>query len=528
MRREGTSQNGLLLLLNAEARTELASLVRVQLTARDVLKEPGMPALHAYFPLTAVVSLVSTMESGASAEVALVGREGMIGLAGVLGAVEDMTSAVVQVSGAALRVPVAALKAARGASPSVRKALDLYIEARLIQTAQTAACNRLHPVEARLARWLLAIHDRIENDEFVVAQEFIADMLGVHRPTVSTALQRFYDQGAVGRRGRAIVIADRSALEPLACECHRVLNREFERLLGLRARGAELLPGHAPAPAPPVEAERDSAAALEAMREIAGRLLVVSIREQEAREEAEAANRAKDQFLAMVSHELRTPLNAILGWCATLRARKEQPPERGLEVIERSARGQLKLVDELLDAARIASATLTIEPRRISLPDVVHSAVDAIQPTADEKHVAVRLTIADELPPMSADADRLRQVLLNVLTNSLKFTDAGGSVDVRVGSEDGGARVTVRDTGKGISPALLPHVFERFRQGSAANTRQNGLGLGLTIARALLELHGGRIAIESPGENQGTTCTIDLPFVANRSEPAPAAPVANL
>jgi signal transduction histidine kinase len=252
------------------------------------------------------------------------------------------------------------------------------------------------------------------------------------------------------------------------------------------------------------------------MREIAGRLLLVSIREQEAREQAEEANRAKDQFLAMVSHELRNPLNVILGWCTMLRAEDSVPSARGLAAIAQNAHAQLKLIEDLLDAARVTSATLTVHPRTVSLLEVVQNTVDTLRPVADQRQVDLRLTIAGDMPPIAADADRLRQVLLNVLTNSLKFTDAGGLVDLRLDSAGGLAQLRIHDTGRGIAPDVLPHVFERFRQGSAADAGRQGLGLGLTIARAIIELHGGTIALESPGLNQGTTCTIVLPLEARR------------
>jgi signal transduction histidine kinase len=363
---------------------------------------------------------------------------------------------------------------------------------------------------------LLGVHDRIPGNEFVISQESIADLLGVHRPTVSMALQQIQDEGAIMRRGRAIVIADRSRLEALACECHRVLDQEFERLMSARGNGPEGLAATAPSRSHAVES--DPTAALEAMREIAGRLLLVSIREQEAREQAEQANRAKDQFLAMVSHELRNPLNAILGWCTMLRAQDGMPSARGLDVIAQNAHAQLKLIEDLLDTARMTSATLTVHPRTIALPEVVQNTIDTLRPVADERQVDLHLTIADDMPPIAADADRLHQVLLNVLTNSLKFTDAGGSVEVRVGSANGHARLRIQDTGRGIAPDVLSHVFERFRQGSVADAGRQGLGLGLTIARAIVELHGGTIAIDSPGLNQGTICTIDLPLEARRRE----------
>src|SRR6266545_302976 len=478
MTRARVPDNYLLELLSADVRASLGS-VPVQLHARQVLHEPGMPVLYAYFPVSAVISLISTMTSGSSAEVALIGREGMAGLAGVFGTLESPTTAVVQIPGMALKVTIAELRNARLRIPSVRTMLDRYTEAQLIQTAQTAACNGLHSVEARLARWLLAIDDRIDGDQFRLPQELMAQMLGIQRPTVSVTMQRFQHAKAIAYEGQSIVVADRSALERMACECYTVLRREFERL-----------------------------------RRIAGRLLIANIQEQEAREGAEAANRAKDQFLAMVSHELRAPLNVILGWCAILKRPDPGSMDRGLEVIQHNATAQLKLVEDLLDAVRLSSSTLAIQPGPTNLGDVIRHAVDAVKPIAAEKQLVLRLAIVDDLAPLVADADRLRQVFLNVLVNAVKFTDVGGSVDVSLTATDAAAHVTIRDTGRGIASEELAHVFERFRQGSrhGGPTNSQGLGLGLTITRALVELHGGRIQLASPGEGLGTTCTIDLPM----------------
>jgi signal transduction histidine kinase len=507
--------------LDARARADL-SPVAVHLRSRERLYEAGTPTLYVYFPVTAVISLVSTMENGASAEVAVVGREGMVGLSSVLGTVEGATAAVVQVAGSAVRVPAALLRQQRLQSPSVRAVVDLYTEARLIQVAQTAACNSLHSVEARLARWLLAIADRIDAESFTLSQEFMAQMIGVQRPTVSLALQRLRQAGTVVYQGRSIKVADRQGLERRACECHSVLRREFERILR-RPAAESLAPLHGGAErfgnGPPM------AAALAMMREITGRLLLATIHEHEARDEAVAAVRAKDQFLAMVSHELRTPLNAILGWSAMLSERPEQPLERGLTVIRRNARALLTLVDELLDAAQVGAERISVRPSPIDLREVVCSAVDAVRPSADLKGVSLRTTV-DAFPTMMGDPDRLRQVLLNVLSNALKFTEAGGTIDVCAAVAGERARVSIRDSGCGIAADELPYVFERFRQGADATAVHHGLGLGLTIARVLVELHGGTIEIVSPGHGQGTSCTIELPITASPtaadSSPDPA------
>jgi signal transduction histidine kinase len=512
MKSAAVPDNYLLELLDMDARVALC-LVPVELHAGDVLYQPTALVECVYFPVSAVISLVSTMKSGASAEVALIGREGMAGLAGMLGTVESPTTAVVQIPGLALKTTTAALRTARLRSVPVRTVLDRYTEARLIQTAQTAACNGLHSVEARLARWLLAIDDRIDSERFRLPQELMAHMLGIQRPTVSVTMHRFQELKAIAYDGRSIIV-NRARLERLACECYGVLRREFERLR--RPVGGTDL-SSLPTAMDSAHGHRESAVSLETMRQIAGRLLLASIREQEAREDAEAANRAKDQFLAMASHELRTPLNAILGWCAILTRPGRESVDHGLQVIQQNAKAQLTLVEDLLDAVRLASSTLAIHPAVVHLGDVVQDAVDTARPMADEKQVVLRLAIVDELSPLIADADRLRQVFLNVVMNALKFTDAGGAIDVSVAAAGRAAHVTVRDTGRGIAPGLLPHVFERFRRGRSPADGSQGLGLGLTIAQALIELHGGRIQLASAGEGLGTTCTIDLPIRTDTS-----------
>jgi CRP-like cAMP-binding protein len=354
--------NVLLALVDAETRSGMSSLVPVQLQARQVLHEPGTPALFVYFPVTAVVSLMSMMEDGSSAEVSLIGREGMLGLDAVFGTVEGPTTAVVQIAGSALRMPTATLRTAHLNSAVLRQMLDLYSEARFIQVAQTAACNRLHPVEARLGRWLLDVHDRIEGNALTLQQEFIGQMLGVQRPTISTALGHYQQLGLIEYRGRTLNIVDRAGIEAAACECYATLQREFERLFRRRLSG-EALP---PPVLSPAVAGAVATAALKTMRDITGRLLLATLREQQAREEAELANQAKDQFLELLSHELRTGLNAILGWCTVLADQKNPAAARGLAAIERNASGQLKMVEDLLDVARAAAATADEKTNRNS------------------------------------------------------------------------------------------------------------------------------------------------------------------
>jgi signal transduction histidine kinase len=236
------------------------------------------------------------------------------------------------------------------------------------------------------------------------------------------------------------------------------------------------------------------------------------VREQEARHLAEAANRAKDELIAMVSHELRTPLSSMLGWLSLLNSGKldAEAQSRALEVIERNARAQAQLIDDLLDSARVASGSLRLDLRPVDLAQVVEKALDAMHPTAEAKAVLVRSDLDRPLEMAAGDPGRLQQVVSNLLSNAVKFTPGGGEVEVSLKRDGGEARITVRDSGDGISAAFLPHVFERFRQGGKSPS--GGLGLGLAIALHIAEQHGGTIRAESRGEGQGTKFTVSLPL----------------
>jgi signal transduction histidine kinase len=237
------------------------------------------------------------------------------------------------------------------------------------------------------------------------------------------------------------------------------------------------------------------------------------VREREARRQAEEANRAKDEFLAMVSHELRTPLNAVLGWVTLLNSGTLDADAQGraVEVIERNAKAQAKLIDDLLDVARIVNGTLSLEPRTIDLAQVVEKALDAVHPAAAAKSIAVQADLVQPLEMAAGDPDRLQQIVSNLLSNAVKFTPNDGRIDVRLEREGSEALLTVQDSGCGIAPSFLPFVFERFRQGEGeGGQRQAGLGLGLAIARHLVERHGGTIRVDSDGEGCGTTFTIRL------------------
>lgn len=239
-------------------------------------------------------------------------------------------------------------------------------------------------------------------------------------------------------------------------------------------------------------------------------------REQAARETAEEATRLKDEFLAVVSHELRTPLAAILLWTKLLQAGMLDERARGeaVVVIEQSAQAQRALIEDLLDVSRILSGRLRPNVAPTDPAVVVRAAIDAVQPMAQAKSLRIEMQLDASIGPVRMDGDRIQQVVWNLLTNAVKFTAAGGLISVSLAREEGDLVVRVADTGQGISPAFLPHVFDRFRQADASTTRmEGGLGLGLTISQQLVELHGGEIEVESAGLGKGATFTVRIPLL---------------
>ena len=237
-------------------------------------------------------------------------------------------------------------------------------------------------------------------------------------------------------------------------------------------------------------------------------------REQRAREEAQAANRAKDEFLATLSHELRTPLNAILGWARLLATGHldEAATARAVEIIERNSRIQLQLIEDLLDISRIITGKLRLESREAGVRSIVEGALESVRHAAEAR----RITIAADIDPpdlvLVCDPGRMQQVVWNLLTNAIKFTPEGGQVRVSAKRETDAVTIDVVDTGIGIAPGFLPYVFDRFRQQDAAHTREyGGLGLGLAIVRHVAELHGGDVTAFSAGEGAGATFTVRVP-----------------
>jgi len=246
-------------------------------------------------------------------------------------------------------------------------------------------------------------------------------------------------------------------------------------------------------------------------------------REQALRGEAETANQIKDEFLATVSHELRTPLNAILGW-ATLMTRAKADDAtvtRAIEAIERNAKAQAQLIEDLLDVSRMISGKLRLNVKPIELISVIKAAVDAVHPAAEAKNLQLEMVFDAAADRILGDASRLQQVIWNLLSNAVKFTPSGGRVQIKLKRTDSHARIIVSDTGAGIPSEFLSHVFEPFRQADGTTTRGNaGLGLGLAIAHRLVEMHGGEISAASAGEGQGASFTVTIPIATAQSAPA--------
>ncbi|HVG17905.1 MAG TPA: ATP-binding protein, partial [Blastocatellia bacterium] len=259
-------------------------------------------------------------------------------------------------------------------------------------------------------------------------------------------------------------------------------------------------------------------------------------REQQARAEAEAANKSKDEFLATLSHELRTPINAILGWIHILRSENIDPEKResALEIIDRNANAQARIVDDILEVSRIIAGNLYLEKTALSLKYVIEGAVESVQHLADKKQISLTSSLDSSVDIVLGDPNRLQQVALNLLSNAIKFTPPGGSVRVRLERANDYARLAISDTGEGIPSDFLPHIFDRFRQANSASTRKHGgLGLGLSIVHHLVNMHGGKVQAASEGEGKGATFTVDLPLMDGDrpatealSQPRPALPVA--
>ena len=246
----------------------------------------------------------------------------------------------------------------------------------------------------------------------------------------------------------------------------------------------------------------------------------IEVREREAKQRAEALSRSKDEFIATVSHELRTPMTAILGWVRMLASGqlKLDAQKKAFEVIERNARSQAQLIEDLLDMSRIISGKLKLTMTRLDLSTLIAAVVESHRPTAEMKSIRVRTAIDPAVKYVVADQERFRQVLWNLLSNALKFTPSGGHVQVSLDRAESFARISVADDGIGIKPEFLPYVFDRFSQADSSTTRfHGGLGMGLSIVKSIVELHGGEVSVSSSGEGKGATFSVMLPLVTTTS-----------
>lgn len=284
-----------------------------------------------------------------------------------------------------------------------------------------------------------------------------------------------------------------------------------------------------------IEVSVSAAAIRDAQGAIIGRLAVmedITNRRRVERDmaklfaEVQQANRAKDDFLAVLSHELRTPLNAMLGWVRMLRRTEMTAEKRGhaLEVIERNTIAQMRLIEDILDVSRIVSGKLRLDMQPVNLVEVVETCAEGIRPIAESRGLTIQATFPDEPVVVNGDAARLQQVILNLLTNAVKFTPAGGRLELTAVASPSEGRVIVRDTGIGIDADFLPHVFDRFRQANSGTTRsQTGLGLGLAIVHYIVEAHGGKVQAFSAGHQRGSTFEIVLPRIDRQPMTTPRA-----
>jgi PAS domain S-box-containing protein len=321
-------------------------------------------------------------------------------------------------------------------------------------------------------------------------------------PTGHPAVRSYLSMPVVARSGEALGTMFFGHPEP------GVFTERTERIVGgIAAQAAVAI---------------DNARLYEAARHSAEERKVLLESERLARAEAERTSQMKDEFLATLSHELRTPLSAILGWAQVLRRGSRDPADlqRGLQTIERNARAQAQLIEDLLDMSRITSGKVLLDMQTVAPAPFIDAAIDTVRPAADAKNIRIEKSYAPDVGTIAGDPARLQQVIWNLLSNAIKFTPGGGMVSIELTQQAGQVQINVRDTGVGIRPEFITHVFERFRQADASTTRRHGgLGLGLSIVKHLIEQHGGTVRAESAGEGLGASFTIELPAATPSSSP---------
>jgi PAS domain S-box-containing protein len=340
------------------------------------------------------------------------------------------------------------------------------------------------------------------NDEFLQIMGYTrADLVSGKIHWLSIAPAEYFE----GDRRLTQELQETGAFTPFEMECIRADGRRVSVLLG----------------AARLEETEDKAIAF--VLDLTERKQMEQEREQllkrecSAREDAESANRIKDEFLAVLSHELRSPLNPILGWAKLLRSRKfdQKTIDKALETIERNALLQTQLIEDLLDVSRILRGKLTLNVQPVNLISAITGALETVSLAAEAKSIHIATQFDNAVSPVAGDLIRLQQVLWNLLSNAVKFTPANGQIEVILAQVDSMAQIQVKDTGKGIAPQFLPYVFEYFRQEDGGTTRSfGGLGLGLAIVRYIVEQHGGSVMAESPGEGLGSTFTVHLPLMS--------------
>jgi PAS domain S-box-containing protein len=445
--------------------------------------------------------IVAAMSGAAVAARALARGEPVVALPSRIAEAEELSTGLLEAASildARIRERDQALLAervARSASEKDEARLSVTLRSigdAVITTDPAGHVTLLNPVAQALTGWTeaAAIGQPVEH-VFHIVQE------GTRRP-VENPVSRVFHEGRIVALANHTVLLSRDGRETPVEDSAAPIRAADGSLIGI------------------VLVFRDASERREAER----RKQAVLDREQEARRAAEALSRSKDEFVATVSHELRTPLNAIFGWVRLLRSGtlNEAQHAHALEVVERNTRAQAQLIEDLLDMSRVVTGHLRLDMRRVELPTVIQSAVDAVKPAAEAKEIVIGVELAPNVAAISGDPDRLQQIVWNLLTNSVKFTDKGGRIDVSLTAEGGDAVLCVQDTGIGMSADLLPHIFERFRQGaSSASRAHGGLGIGLALVHHLVEMHGGSVEAHSDGDGRGSKFTLRIPTLGSRA-----------